>query len=275
MAVKVMSYYWEHSKYSGTDLLIQLALADWCNDEGECYPGIPKLAKKARTGERNAQKIIRRMEADGELRIDFMQGIETGHGYTNRYALLAYQKHIGVNHSSPVNDVVVNSSSPQGVNHSSPKPSVEPSEKEKDSPAPKVAENVQPAKEKESTPASAPKPTKERPRDAFLDAIVRHIIDVDPLLYKKWSFINKLKSQIIEADEKATADDVPLFAQWCRDGGFSPPTSTDKLYNNWLKWRSLPTKQPALRLVQKLPPNFEDLIQANGNFAGGVRETVG
>lgn len=97
--------------------------------------------------------------------------------------------------------------------------------KEKDSPAPKVA-------------GGSPITKKERPRDEFLDAIVRHVIGIDPLKYENWSFVGKLKKQIVKADASAVADDVAKFAQWCKDEGFSPPNDADKLYNNWLKWRT-------------------------------------
>jgi hypothetical protein len=38
MSIKVMSQVWEHSTRKGTRLLLLLALADFANDEGICYP---------------------------------------------------------------------------------------------------------------------------------------------------------------------------------------------------------------------------------------------
>lgn len=123
MSIKAMNWYWENSTERGAGLLAILAIADNANDDGEAYPGIPRLAKKIRMTERYTQILLRKLEEKGELKIDTGKGVETGHGATNRYHLLKYQASLdGVNHSSP-----------QEVNPDSPKPSVEPSKKNKDS----------------------------------------------------------------------------------------------------------------------------------------------
>ena len=48
MSVRWISYVWESSPFKGERLLLHLALADFANDEGECWPAQPTLAKKAR-----------------------------------------------------------------------------------------------------------------------------------------------------------------------------------------------------------------------------------
>src|SRR5262249_30605649 len=48
MSVKVMARVWAHSGCAGTELLTVLALADWADDDGWCWPSLPKLAKKTR-----------------------------------------------------------------------------------------------------------------------------------------------------------------------------------------------------------------------------------
>jgi len=67
MSIKVMSWYWEHSTQDGHKLLALLALADWSNDEGECYPGIDTFAARIRRDRRSAQRVIGDLEAAGEL----------------------------------------------------------------------------------------------------------------------------------------------------------------------------------------------------------------
>ena len=126
MSIKIMNYVWEHSKQKGTELLLLLALADFADDSGDCYPSINRLAKKARTGERNTQKLLRKLETAREITIHETAGIETGHGKTNRYTVHTRR----VNSSTPgeqQDTARVNARTPLGVNSSSPKPSVEPS----------------------------------------------------------------------------------------------------------------------------------------------------
>lgn len=51
-----------------------LALADWCDDEGVCWPSIPKLAEKSRVSERQVQYLLRGLESMGELHVDRSPG---------------------------------------------------------------------------------------------------------------------------------------------------------------------------------------------------------
>ncbi len=71
MAVRVMHWVWEHAaEVQGNDLLVLLALADWANDDGICWPSIPRLATKARVSVRTAQYIVQRLEARGYVSIE-------------------------------------------------------------------------------------------------------------------------------------------------------------------------------------------------------------
>jgi len=138
MSIKVTSWVWDHSTYEGTKLLLLLALADFCDDGGVCYPGVTRIATKARTGVRNAQSIIRQMEASDDLRVDIGAGIMTDHGPTNRYHLLGFQRAHGVIPTAPRGVIPtapgdphctpgVIPTAPHGVITTAPKPSVEPS----------------------------------------------------------------------------------------------------------------------------------------------------
>jgi DnaD/phage-associated family protein len=154
MSIKVMSWYWDNSELEGNDLLLILALADWCNDEGFCYYGMKRIAKRIRRTERTAQTIIADLEKRNEIVVESGAGTKTINGPTNRYYLAAYcikngmplpgndngrqkikevgsiggaisaqdrkNQRVGVKESSPVG---VKESSPVGVKESSPKPS--------------------------------------------------------------------------------------------------------------------------------------------------------
>lgn len=69
MSIKVMSRVWEHSQHGGSTLLLLLALADWADDWGYCYPSHETMARKIRSGERNVYYLLRKLEESGEIRI--------------------------------------------------------------------------------------------------------------------------------------------------------------------------------------------------------------
>jgi len=69
MSIEVMTRVWRYSQQSGTALLVLLALADWADDYGYCYPGHVAIARKARTTERNVYLILNRLAEMGEIRV--------------------------------------------------------------------------------------------------------------------------------------------------------------------------------------------------------------
>lgn len=62
-----MAQVWEHSRQSGGSLLMLLALADFADDDGRCWPAVKTLAEKARMSERNARYVLRALEQAGEI----------------------------------------------------------------------------------------------------------------------------------------------------------------------------------------------------------------
>ena len=64
-----MTRVWEQSPYSGDRLLLHLALADFANDEGECWPSQRTLARKARCSVRWVREAIAAMVADETVEI--------------------------------------------------------------------------------------------------------------------------------------------------------------------------------------------------------------
>lgn len=84
MSIKIMSLVWEEGPTDPTEKLILLALADYSNDEGRCYPSMIGLAAKASLSERGARKIVRRLEANGWLEIE----TGGGRGGKNLYRIL-------------------------------------------------------------------------------------------------------------------------------------------------------------------------------------------
>jgi hypothetical protein len=75
---------WESAPYEGGTLLVLLALADWANDDGYCFPGVAAIAEKARLGERQVHNILRQFRTDGVIEVEHPGG---GRGVKNRYRL--------------------------------------------------------------------------------------------------------------------------------------------------------------------------------------------
>lgn len=88
MSVKAMTYVWDNSPYNGNALIVHLALADHCDDQGICWPSQKYLANKCKVSERQIRRIISQMVLDGFLFVE-VRGREGKNN--NRYRLL-YKK---------------------------------------------------------------------------------------------------------------------------------------------------------------------------------------
>lgn len=67
MAVRVLSLVWDAYPGSGSALLALLALADWSDDNGRCYPSMSAIARKTRLSRSQAQRVVHRLIIDGYL----------------------------------------------------------------------------------------------------------------------------------------------------------------------------------------------------------------
>src|SRR3989442_15654452 len=74
MSIRVMSVIWERAPYDGGTLIVLLALGDYCNDEGECFPNVCSIARKARLGERQVHYILRDPKNQGGISIQKGRG---------------------------------------------------------------------------------------------------------------------------------------------------------------------------------------------------------
>ena len=94
MSIKAMTWVWEHCTERSTSLLMLLAIADHCNDEGVCFPSVGRLADKCRITVRRAQQIIEGLKQSGDLGVLIGKGVEANGGWTNRYFLNRYRESI-------------------------------------------------------------------------------------------------------------------------------------------------------------------------------------
>lgn len=84
MSIKLMTWVWDNSPYQNDALLIHLALADWANDDGECWPKQTSIAKKARCSVEHVRRVTKRMQQEGYLEI---VSVSKGPGSSHRYQL--------------------------------------------------------------------------------------------------------------------------------------------------------------------------------------------
>lgn len=83
MSIRWIAHVWERSPYRGERLLLHLALADFANDEGTCFPSQRTLAHKARCSENFVRLAITQMVNDGF--------VETARGNNGRGNTIIYR----------------------------------------------------------------------------------------------------------------------------------------------------------------------------------------
>lgn len=83
MSIKVSTWVWEHSKHRGTLKLLILALADFANDSGICWPSVDTLSKRIGESERHTRQLIKQLVEAGDLLV--VAG--GGRGNTTKYAV--------------------------------------------------------------------------------------------------------------------------------------------------------------------------------------------
>jgi hypothetical protein len=84
VSIRIMSAIWEEADVSGAKLLVLLALADYANDNGICWPGVEALAKKARVSERYVRELLGGLESNGYI----IRELNTGPYGVNTYKVL-------------------------------------------------------------------------------------------------------------------------------------------------------------------------------------------
>jgi hypothetical protein len=97
-----MSWIWSNSPYKGERLLLHLALGDFANDQGECFPSVATLAKKARCSDVWCRAGIRQMIEDDLIEI-VKPGV--GRGRSNLYRLKRGRENVVIGLPSSENAV--------------------------------------------------------------------------------------------------------------------------------------------------------------------------
>lgn len=74
MSVRVLGQVFDGFPGGGSELLAMLALADWSDDEGRCFPAVSYIAKKVRLKERQTQRVVNRLIKDGFVIVEANKG---------------------------------------------------------------------------------------------------------------------------------------------------------------------------------------------------------
>lgn len=67
MSAEATNWVWKHSEASGSDRLVLLALADFCNEKAECYASYGTLVKKTRLAEKTVYRALKSLQSAGEV----------------------------------------------------------------------------------------------------------------------------------------------------------------------------------------------------------------
>ncbi len=69
MSIRVMTLVWDGFPAGGSDLLAMLALADWSDDNGRCFPSMSSIAAKTRLSRSQAQRIVHGLIDSGFVQV--------------------------------------------------------------------------------------------------------------------------------------------------------------------------------------------------------------
>jgi len=81
MSIPFSSAVWSDAPYKGGTLLVLLALADYADSNGLCWPSVRAIAQKARLGARQVYNVLHRLRRDGIVSVEVPSG---GRGVTTR-----------------------------------------------------------------------------------------------------------------------------------------------------------------------------------------------
>lgn len=92
MSIKVIDYYLEHCRRPANEKLCLVILADWADDEGFCFPGQNRVARKMNMSLTGVRKLLYKLRDEGEIDIHQGKGVHTVTGSTNRYELVSFRE---------------------------------------------------------------------------------------------------------------------------------------------------------------------------------------
>lgn len=93
MSIEVMQWVWDNAQCDGTELICLLHLADYADQDGTSWAGIPKTGRRIRRSDSIARKTLRWLGKYRFIIIEYGAGKVTSNGKTNRYTVVM----VGIN----------------------------------------------------------------------------------------------------------------------------------------------------------------------------------
>lgn len=241
-----MQSVWSNSEQAGTALLLMLAIADNCNDQGEAWPSVPTLARKIRASERYVRILLRELEKTGELKI--IPG-----------------KRYGIDSNTLVISILLNYSSPPPLNPSSPLP-LNPS-----SATPELQWR-EPLNPSSANPLRKPSVNHQEPADAAeKPAPIPNLSLGQKMFLGHFGAVrfknNIQRDTVLELETKYGLDKLTECATWAAKRGMSLGAAVAAVEKAILKWGEKPAASPAVDFSARDP----DLEYLKLNPRGSLR----
>jgi hypothetical protein len=205
-----MTAVWDHSPYDGGELLVLLALADWADDQGKCWPSIGAIAQKARLTERHVYNILRAMRVDGVITA------EPGGGRGRRSVYVINTAMISGFNSPHLNTEICDTETPKSTTLNPEicnKPPVPPYRKNRQEPSVKATVNKN---------NLSPSPSQEREGARLEDPA---IVDIAEMVCERCKFTSKRTLRVI----------VEVLAM--ERGGAGLTETAERLVKTWENYR--------------------------------------
>lgn len=111
MSIRLMTLAWE-LKIPASPKIVLLALCDWANDDGFCYPSVGRVASRASLSPRQCKRVLHQLTDDQWVHVI---GNLTGGASSRRYQINVQALRTGDTGVTRVITSPVASTSPQGV----------------------------------------------------------------------------------------------------------------------------------------------------------------
>lgn len=243
MSGRATTAVYDHSLHDSSRLLVMLAIANAANDAQVAWPGIDEIARNSRISERQAQNILRDLEASGEL----CRSLGGGRRNTTRYLItcgmdeariaqmLTQWLEVKAEQAIEIAAQCVARMAAAKAPNAQPnaQPNTQPDAR------PDVPTETPPS----ATPSATPVETAERPRDPLFDAVAAVAV-MNPSLCG--SRIAKAANLLRKAS--ATPAQVSEFRTWWLSDTWrasnTPVPTPEQILSNWEKARQGVTPAP-------------------------------
>lgn len=99
MSIKLMTSAWD-LPLTGNKKLVLMALADFANDQGKCWPCIATIATKTGASESTVKRLVKELISDGYVKKE-PQFRDNGSQSSNVYIITPVQNDMGVQNDTP------------------------------------------------------------------------------------------------------------------------------------------------------------------------------